>query len=152
VNEREYASTSDADFLLAGAGRASAPSDEGHLGCHDRHELHVGIERQACHVNDGIADMPHIDHRFGRLFAVCLLHAGGHARRKFGQRVADVDLTAGDVIFSAVKRDALGQSGDPVLGRGVGAESGRGAWAESDPLLMMRPPRGSWLFIIRKAS
>src|SRR5919198_3508243 len=28
-----------------------------------------------------------------------------------------------------------------------GAELGRGAWAEIEPLLMMRPPRGSWFFI-----
>src|SRR5712691_11614615 len=33
-----------------------------------------------------------------------------------------------------------------------GAELGRGACAEIDPLLMMRPPRGSWLFISLKAS
>ena len=30
-----------------------------------------------------------------------------------------------------------------------GAEFGRGAWAEMEPLLMMRPPRGSCAFIIR---
>src|SRR5262245_31480708 len=29
---------------------------------------------------------------------------------------------------------------------------GRGACAEMEPLLMMRPPRGSWLFMILKAS
>ena len=33
-----------------------------------------------------------------------------------------------------------------------GAEKGRGVWAETDPLLMMRPPRGSWRFMIRSAS
>src|SRR5215475_1195336 len=33
-----------------------------------------------------------------------------------------------------------------------GAEFGRGACAEIEPLLMMRPPRGVWLFIIRNAS
>ena len=31
-------------------------------------------------------------------------------------------------------------------------ESGRGACAEIEPLLMMRPPRGSWSFMILKAS
>src|ERR1700694_4642819 len=29
-----------------------------------------------------------------------------------------------------------------------GAEFGRGTWAEIEPLLMMRPPRGSWSFMI----
>src|SRR2546428_11377954 len=33
-----------------------------------------------------------------------------------------------------------------------GAELGRGVWAEMEPLLMIRPPRGSWLFMILKAS
>ena len=33
-----------------------------------------------------------------------------------------------------------------------GAEKGRGVWAEIEPLLMMRPPRGLWLFMIRNAS
>src|SRR5512139_2585961 len=33
-----------------------------------------------------------------------------------------------------------------------GAEFGRGAWAEIEPLLMMRPPRGFWSFISRNAS
>src|SRR5881396_1074583 len=33
-----------------------------------------------------------------------------------------------------------------------GAENGRGACAEIEPLLMMRPPRGCWLFMILIAS
>ena len=33
-----------------------------------------------------------------------------------------------------------------------GAELGRGVVAEMEPLLMMRPPMGSWAFIILNAS
>src|SRR5262245_28894558 len=33
-----------------------------------------------------------------------------------------------------------------------GDENGRGTWAEIEPLLMMRPPRGCWLFMILNAS
>src|SRR5207245_3998735 len=33
-----------------------------------------------------------------------------------------------------------------------GAEFGRGACAEMEPLLMIRPPRGSWAFMSLKAS
>src|SRR5579872_762817 len=33
-----------------------------------------------------------------------------------------------------------------------GAEFGRGACAEIEPLLMMRPPRGTWVFMSRNAS
>jgi len=32
-----------------------------------------------------------------------------------------------------------------------GAEFGLGAWAEMDPLLMMRPAGGLWRFIMRNA-
>ena len=32
-----------------------------------------------------------------------------------------------------------------------GAESGRGTWAEIEPLLMIRPPIGSWAFIMLMA-
>src|SRR3954464_15742737 len=32
-----------------------------------------------------------------------------------------------------------------------GAEFGRGAYAEIDPLLMMRPPRGDWRFMMANA-
>src|SRR5260370_11157627 len=33
-----------------------------------------------------------------------------------------------------------------------GAEFGLGAWADMEPLLIIRPPRGSWLFMILIAS
>src|SRR5262249_9073509 len=33
-----------------------------------------------------------------------------------------------------------------------GAEFGRGAYADTDPLLMIRPPGGDWSFITRNAS
>src|SRR5438094_947961 len=33
-----------------------------------------------------------------------------------------------------------------------GAEFGRGAWADMEPLLTIRPPRGCWLFISLNAS
>src|SRR5258707_3898300 len=40
----------------------------------------------------------------------------------------------------------------PCLAAVYGAELGRGTWAEIEPLLMIRPPRGCWLFMILKAS
>src|SRR5215831_14631502 len=39
----------------------------------------------------------------------------------------------------------------PCLEAVYGAELARGTWADTEPLLMMRPPRGSWLFITRNA-
>ena len=54
------------------------PADEGHLRCHDRHEKHIGVERQACHINDGAADIIGIHAHFGHLRAVGLKDAGDH--------------------------------------------------------------------------
>jgi hypothetical protein len=48
---------------------------------------------------------------------------------------------------AAVQRGRFGEAGDGVLGGGVGAERGRGACAEIEPLLMMRPPCGACVFI-----
>src|SRR4051812_17298624 len=39
----------------------------------------------------------------------------------------------------------------PCFDAVYGAEFARGACAEIEPLLMMRPPRGSWLFMMRNA-
>src|SRR3954452_17725112 len=39
----------------------------------------------------------------------------------------------------------------PCLVEVYGEENGRGACAEIEPLLMMRPPRGVWSFMMRKA-
>ena len=61
-----------------------------------------------------------VHHRLDGDLAVGLRHALRHPRRHVGQRVADVDLAARDVVLAAVERRRLGQPGDRVLGRGVG--------------------------------
>src|SRR5712691_10524965 len=63
-----------------------------------------------------------------------------------------INLAAGDVVLAAVEGRGLREAGDRVLGGRIGRRAGRGACAASDPLLMMRPPRGSWLFMMRNAS
>src|SRR5579859_784995 len=40
----------------------------------------------------------------------------------------------------------------PCLAAVYGAESGRGAVADIEPLLMILPPQGDWLFILRNAA
>ena len=101
--------------------RLGLPSpDIRHLGGHHGHEQHVGVERQAGHVDHGVGDAADVHHRFGGDRAVGLRHADGHRRGHLGQRVADVDLAAGDVEGPAVERQRLGQAGDGVLGRRIG--------------------------------
>src|SRR5260370_7484889 len=76
-----------------------AAADERHLGGHDRHEQDVGIERQACHVEDGSGDMLHIHGRFDRGLTTglqdALLHLGGH----FRLGIAAVDLPPAAAIL-----------------------------------------------------
>ena len=104
------------------------------------------------HVDHSAGDALNVHHWFDRYFAVwlhdALFHVGGHV----GVGVADVDLAAGDVVFSAVESGGFGEAGDRMLGRRVGSGIGRGAAAEIEPLLMIRPPCGRCLFIRRKAS
>lgn len=81
---------------------------------------HVGVERQAGHVDDGVGDALDIHHRLGGDRTVGLRHADRHWLRHLGQRIADVDLAASDVVGPAVERQRLGHPGDGVLGRRVG--------------------------------
>src|SRR6185312_10522497 len=79
--------------------RLLAAPDVRHLSGHHGHELHVGRERQAGHVDDGGGHVGDVHHRLGRELAVRLRHAlaHGHPGREVGLGVADVDLAAGDV-------------------------------------------------------
>lgn len=43
----------------------SAAPDERHLARHDGHELHVGVQRQVGHGNDGVADVANVHARLG---------------------------------------------------------------------------------------
>ena len=54
----------------------SAPPHERHLGRHDGHEQHVGIERQAGHVGDGVADGLRVHARLVLHRAIGLHHTG----------------------------------------------------------------------------
>lgn len=63
-------------------------------------------------------------------------HWNGH----FGQGIANVDLATHDVIGTPIQRQGFGQASDGVFGAGIGGRAGRGACAEIDPLLMIRPP------------
>ena len=62
----------------------------------------------------------HIHHRFDGNLTVRLFDADRHALGDLRQRVADVDLSTGDVVLATVERNAFGQAGHRVLGAGVG--------------------------------
>ena len=59
---------------------------------------HVGRERQARHVDDRVGDLLDVHRRLDRDPPVGLRHALRHLVGHLGQRVADVDLAAGDVV------------------------------------------------------
>src|SRR5262249_8875529 len=52
--------------------------------------------------------------------SVRLQDAGVHSFGHFGGSVSDVDLTACDVVLTAVQREALGKTGNGMLGGGGG--------------------------------
>ena len=106
--------------VTPGAAARLPPPDERHLCRHHGHEQDVGFERQARHVDDGVRDVLHVHQRFDRDLAVRLQHALRHPLGHFGERVADVDLAAGDVVLAAVERGGLGEAGDRVFGGGLG--------------------------------
>src|SRR2546423_1573534 len=51
--------------------------------------------------------------------AVRLQNAGRHALGHFGGRIADIDLSAGDIVLTAIERETPGDSGDAMLGGGI---------------------------------
>jgi hypothetical protein len=55
-------------------------------------------------------------------------------------------------VGAALERDGPGKAGDRVLGGRVGTAPGRGTWAETEPLLMMRPPGGACSRMTRYAA
>ena len=96
-----------ARFLQDGRRRVrSAAADEGHLGRHDRHELHVGVERQVGHVAARRRPTCSTSMRgSGAIVPFAWRHAlapCAAVSRRHG--VADVDLAAGDVVLAAVER------------------------------------------------
>src|SRR3954453_15946679 len=86
---------------------ASASPDVGHLRGHHRHELDVGIQRQACHERDGSSHVLDSHRGLDRDAAVRLEDAGPLRAGHVGRGVADVDLAAGDVVGAPVQRPRL---------------------------------------------
>src|SRR4026209_1702753 len=108
----EYASISAAgsaasSISLIGSaetGRRSAAPDERHLRRHHREEQHVGVERQARHVDHRVGHRLHVHGGLRRSRTVGLGHATGHALGHGGGRVADIYLATRDIVLAAVER------------------------------------------------
>ena len=66
-----------------------------------------------------VGNFVRLHHRLDGYFPVSLHDTLGHTHRKLGQRVADVDLPAGNVVFAAIERQRFGQSGNRMFSRGV---------------------------------
>ncbi len=88
-----------ARFVLVGLSAA----DKRHLRRHDVQEHRVGVERPCRHEHQRICNVLHVHARLDHGVAARLLDTGGHAFGHLGRGVADVDLTAGDVIGAAVE-------------------------------------------------
>ena len=73
-----------------------------HFGRHHGHELDICLQRQASHVGDSTRHIAHIYSRFGLYGPVRLQSALFHRLGQFSRGVADVDLTASNVVFPAV--------------------------------------------------
>ena len=91
-------------------------ADKRHFGRHNGHELYIGAERQAGHINHRPCNVSHIDNRLNRNGSIGLRNAVFHDAAHGGVGVADIDLSDSDIIFTAVQRRGLGQAGDAMFG------------------------------------
>ena len=89
----------------------------------------LDFQRQRRHIRHGPRNVLGIHGGFGRSRAVCLQNAFAHIGRHFGGRVANIDLTAGDVVLPTVERCRFREAGNGVLrcrvGGGIGPRAVR---------------------------
>ncbi len=123
-------------------------SDQRHFSCHDRHRQYVRVQWQACHIDNSIAN---VMRRYGWLtgdLAICLHHAARHFRSHLSRGIANIDLPTSNIERSAIQRRRFGRCRSRhVLSPYRALYWARGVWAEIEPLLIMRPPRGDCAFI-----
>ena len=89
-------------------------------------EQHIRVQRQTGHVDDGLADDVDVHQGFDFYIAIGLQDACGHAGGHFCGCIANVYLTYGDVVFTAVQAGGFGHAAHAVLGGCVG--DGVGSW------------------------
>src|SRR5262249_14812963 len=94
---------------------SSSPSNERHLRRHHSHKLHIGFERKIGHVNYRVTDVLQIHPRLDSHRSVRLRNTVRHTLGHFSCRVADIDLTACDIVLPAVERYTFRQSCDRML-------------------------------------
>lgn len=126
-----------------------AASDQGHLGGHDGEERYAGVQGKVRHVEDGTHDMLHVDGRLDGDTAIGLLHAFLHFPGHGRGGVANVDLTACNVILTSVQSRRLGQPGNGVLGGGVGG--GVGAWCLCGYRAIVDDATSAWILLLHDA-
>ncbi len=134
-------------------GAVSTPADEGHLGRHHRHELHVGVERQAamCTTVRATSATSIVGSTASRAVRPGERRSSSgrssrspRCRCRSGRRRCRTAGRPGRSTWSGRSSRAWW--------RCTATECGRGACAEIEPLLMIRPPRGSWSFMARNAA
>jgi hypothetical protein len=65
--------------------------------------LDICIQRQVGHKHDGVGDVPDIHSGLDHGGSIRLSNTAGHALAHFGNRISDVELTARDIVLSAIK-------------------------------------------------
>ena len=74
--------------------------------------IQIGIRQRALH-SEAVVPLAESIRTVGLLNP--MLHSRSHRRRS----IANVDLAAGNVVFTPIKRNGLGQSSDSVFSRGI---------------------------------
>ena len=108
---------------LGGRHRALASPDERHLVRHHRHEQHVGIERQARHVDDRVADVSRrpCAARSSCAPSGCRTPSPCTMRSVNGVAALPMSICPQQMSYCRQSSEVrFGQAGDRVLGRGVG--------------------------------
>ena len=74
-------------------------------------------------MDNGLCYMIQIDGRLLKDRTICLGCTGTILQYGFGQiggSVADVDLTAGDIVLASIQGHRFGKTGDGMFGGGIG--------------------------------
>ena len=92
----------------------SAPN-KGHFGSHDVHKLNIYLKGQAGHMKHRLGYMGYIHHCFYLHRTISLWHSCGHGARHVSQRIAYIDLAAGNIKGATVKRQGFCQARDRMF-------------------------------------
>ena len=128
-----------------------ASTNEWHVGGHNRHELHVCVEREPGHIDDGAGHILDVHQGFGPDRAVRLHDTGTHDFGHFAGGIANIDLAACNIVSTPIERSRLRQACDRVLGGGVAGRLRARRVSRDGAVVDDAASRGFCSFMMRKA-